>query len=94
MRFRFSIRELFLIVCVIAVALGWWCDRQRMAHYNEKVSLVLQHQMKVPGFVIPQTINEYYDELVQRGFKGFTEEEELPFASAPQPATKHAAETE
>jgi len=88
MRFKFSIRELFLVVCIVGVALGWWSDRQRTAHYREKVSLVLQHSLKVPASNIPVTINDYYDELVQRGFKGIADEEELPFASASQPATE------
>ena len=96
MRFRFSIRELLLVVVILGIALGWWCDRQRMARYSGKVSLVLQHNMKVPEVCIPQMINEYYDELVKAGFKGMSlsDEEELPLASAPPPATRHAAALE
>jgi len=94
MRFRFSIRELFLSITIIGIALGWWYDRRETARYNEKVSLVLQHKMKRLGASIPLVINEYYDELVKAGYKGESGEfeEELPVASAP--ATSHAAELE
>jgi hypothetical protein len=29
--FRFTIREIFLLVVIVALALGWWLDHRRMA---------------------------------------------------------------
>jgi len=30
--FRFSIRELLLVMLVVALAIGWWLDRSRLAN--------------------------------------------------------------
>jgi len=30
MKFRFSIRDLLLIVAIVALAAGWWIDHQRI----------------------------------------------------------------
>jgi hypothetical protein len=33
MKLRFSVRELLLIVAVIALAVGWWIDHRRLTHH-------------------------------------------------------------
>jgi hypothetical protein len=32
---RFTIRELFLLILMLAMALGWWADHRRMANLCE-----------------------------------------------------------
>lgn len=33
--FRFSIRELILLTVIVAISLGWWLDRSRLALENK-----------------------------------------------------------
>jgi len=38
---KFTIRDLFLVTMIVALALGWWVDRSRLARlYNQ---LLLEH---------------------------------------------------
>ncbi|HEY2826212.1 MAG TPA: hypothetical protein VGJ04_01320 [Pirellulales bacterium] len=30
--FRFTLRELFLLILTVAIVLGWWVDHRRMAN--------------------------------------------------------------
>jgi hypothetical protein len=35
---KFSLSNLFLIVTVVAVALGWWCDHTRLRNTNARLN--------------------------------------------------------
>jgi hypothetical protein len=38
---KFTIRDLFLVTLIVALAVGWWVDRSRLARlYNQ---LLLEH---------------------------------------------------
>jgi hypothetical protein len=37
--FRFTIRELFLLILTFAIALGWWIDHRRMANRCDEQTL-------------------------------------------------------
>jgi hypothetical protein len=39
-RFRFSIRELFLVILVVAVALGWWIEHRQVNHLQWRLKVV------------------------------------------------------
>jgi hypothetical protein len=34
---KFSIRELFLVTVIVALALGWWVDRSRLAEEIDRL---------------------------------------------------------
>jgi len=35
--FRFSLRDAALMVAIVAMGIGWWCDHTRLAHRIEAV---------------------------------------------------------
>lgn len=37
---KFSIRDLFLVTVIVALALGWWLDRSRLAKEIYRMHLV------------------------------------------------------
>ena len=41
-RFRFTIRELFLLVVIAAICLEWWVDRSRLAARVERMEQLMQ----------------------------------------------------
>jgi hypothetical protein len=32
---KLTLRDLFAVVTIVALALGWWCDHQRLVEENE-----------------------------------------------------------
>jgi hypothetical protein len=49
MRFRFSIRDLFWMVLVVALALGWWSEHRRWIAWENDPSLVIFKPLTAPG---------------------------------------------
>ncbi len=38
MRFRFTIRDLLWLTAVVAIGVGWWLDRSKLALHDEQAS--------------------------------------------------------
>ena len=56
--FRFSIRELFLVTMIVALAVGWWVDRQslvlRIRDYEARDKMIeAQGKMIFESTVLP-----------------------------------------
>ena len=43
--FRFTLRELFLLILLVALSLGWWLDHSRNAAERERLTLNLWEQI-------------------------------------------------
>jgi hypothetical protein len=43
--FRFTIRELFLLIFTMAIALGWWADRRQMLNRCNEQAVEI-HQLR------------------------------------------------
>lgn len=49
---KFSLRDLFLVTVIVALALGWWVDRSHLAEENRHLEMREQLRTLMP--VIPQ----------------------------------------
>ena len=47
---KFTIRDLFLVTLVVALALGWWLDRSHLASENRQLEMREQLRTTPPVF--------------------------------------------
>ena len=55
MKLRFTIRDLFWLVRVVALALGWWLEHRRFARYANipPEAVIIAEQLKKQNLSIP-----------------------------------------
>ena len=58
---QFRIRDLFWLVLLIAVCLGWWCDRQRLSKRLAPFQVLQKYTTMLDG--VPEALNEIEHEL-------------------------------
>jgi len=73
MRFRFTIRDLLWLTLVVALAVGWWVDRARLAVRLEtdagKIT-ELRRQSAVEFNELRQEILNHWPEFGRGGYRG------------------------
>ena len=50
--FRYSIRDLLLVIAVVALASGWWFDHKRLTDKIDQISPLVQQAATIEGRVV------------------------------------------